>query len=154
MGGYQFDPWTPTEPCRTCGALLVPGGFSQCYKCRNTITVFSVGYNMPGYLPQADEPTWCETFEDAKASLLWEMNSRVDMLGEDLDLFLKPGEYHDPEGAEQAMDWGTALVRSLYDLSVSDGPEWGETVDDCSSGTSYWIVQETTTLTEWEEYNA
>jgi hypothetical protein len=38
-----------------------------------------VGFNMPGYMPDS-EPSEHETFEDALASLIWELEQAVDHL--------------------------------------------------------------------------
>lgn len=112
-----------------------------------TVTLWSVGHNMPGYMPMADEPTLCTSWEDAKNALDWEMYYMLDFLMEGID-------HEDSEEVtpNQEIDWHANLAAARADLATETGPEYGTIVDDCPSGTSYWIVQETMTVAEATEY--
>ena len=68
---------------------------TTCPKCDVSVALLSAGYNMPGYLPEA-EPRICLTFEAAKDSLLWEIDSKLDYLAEGEDILRKAAEHCKP----------------------------------------------------------
>lgn len=133
--------------CPTCKNSNNPAR-TECWNCgralptttEDSITLWSVGKNMPGYLPMADEPTLCDSWEGAKNSLLWEIDSMLDYLSE--------GESDDLDPEDEETAWIANLQAARVDLVASEGPEWGTIVDDCPSGTSYWVVQVTVSADE------
>ena len=109
---------------------------TTCPKCDVSVALLSAGYNMPGYLPEA-EPRICLTFEAAKDSLLWEIDSKLDYLAEGDD-------------DKQNREWIANLHAARADLVEAVGL-WGTIVDDSPSGTSYWIEQVNMTVGEAED---
>lgn len=82
---------------------------------------FHAGYNMPGYLPEM-EPATLETWEDAKAYMIFELD--------------RTGDFEFDSGTPEGKDIADELSGEMEDLNLTSGPEWGTTVGNLA----YWIT--------------
>lgn len=103
----------------------------------NSMFLFTVGHNMPGYLPEAD-PWSCETWEQAKLVLIDDMEHDLDGLAE-----MNSG----PDHAGDFVGRMGELEEAITDLKEATGPEYGAIVGD----TSYWIACEEVTPEQYAE---
>jgi hypothetical protein len=87
------------------------------------------GYNMIGYLPNNDGPTFVfDTFNDARMGLIAELDQILDLEA--------PNAFEQDEYAEiRALDYGQ--LHQVYDELVENatGPEWGSV----AGLYAYWI---------------
>ena len=83
-------------------------------------THWHAGWNMVGYLPEMDSSYPFESFGDAKASMIDDMERECDSL----DMADEHDLANELSGVEQ-------------DLNLDNGPEWGAIVGNMS----YWIVE-------------
>ena len=102
-----------------------------------TVQVFTVGHNMPGYLPEADN--WSTTdWDSAKRAC-------IDKMERDADFY---DDYADVRGApEFSHDLAEELSAICEDLNLSGGPDFGAIVGNVA----YWIEPSVITVAEWEE---
>ena len=89
---------------------------------------YHYGQNIPGYLPMADEPNICETWEDARAGLLDDIERAGDMV--DLDDYAPGWGASWEQALEDVRTWETG--EDIYVNVCSDGPH--------DLGVSYWVV--------------
>ena len=89
-------------------------------------TLYAIGQNVPGYLPMADEPYLCTTFDDAKRALIAEMDRSADHAAE-----------CDKSAHADAIDAAMQAVNlwSSPDSTIVTDPE-----REHDLGISYWIV--------------
>lgn len=97
----------------------------------DTVTLWSIGSNMPGYMPEADV-NYASSWEDAKAIMLGDLRYTLEVVTDQL-----AGVDVEPD----ADDYAENLTSAMNDLEMENGPTWGTTVDDSPSGTAYWIEQ-------------
>jgi hypothetical protein len=100
-----------------------------------TVTVYAAGTNMPGYLPD-NGPDCFPTWKQAKDSLVWEMNSRLDFLQEGIDAERR--EYEPDRDLFRQSD-SLTHARDHLDEFLAEGVGGSVLVDDCPSGTVYFI---------------
>lgn len=107
--------------------------------------MFIVGYNMVGYLPES-EPYAFNNWEDARRSLIEEMNFHADNLDSwvegDCDDDIPCGVH----GEDCKHDQANSLSLEAEDLNLSNGPGWSTVIGIMS----YWIVEQEGSA---DEYN-
>ena len=82
-------------------------------------TLYVVGWNMPGYLPES-EPYAYQTWDEAKQALIDELERQADMTEPD-----------DEEGQRLADE----SAGEAEDLNLSNGPEWSTVIGNMA----FWI---------------
>lgn len=101
------------------------------------MTHWHAGWNMIGYLPEMDPSYPFESFQDAKASMI----DDLERAAENMDSWVEPHECEDipcpTYGDDCPHDLAGGLSLEAEDLNLSNGPGWDAYVGNMH----YWIAE-------------